>query len=397
MTRSPKAGITFWVFFMLLLFRGIEIDSSLASQDELVKGRKKIQTINKALTKEKRKLGAAKKKEKKILTELDRIERQIAVKKQKLGMIQADLKEAEDKIKTFPSRIRPLKRLVAKQEKRLKERLVARYKMGTGGYIKLLFASQSYISFDSRIRFMNAILEHDTRLIRDFQNNLDLLNESKEKLKRKEEELIRGRKKIQNQRMELAGKEREKKRFLRSIMTKKVLYIKAIQEYEEASKELHKLLKKLGKKDSGSQRRKIIETRKTFGYWKGRLPLPLKGRISKRFGKKVHPLLHTYVFYKGIGIEAPIGSRVRSIHQGRVIFAGWVKGYGNILIIDHGDNYYTLFAYLSKTLKGMGERVKRGEIIGLVGDSNSLEGAHLYFEIRQNGKPVNPLNWLALK
>jgi septal ring factor EnvC (AmiA/AmiB activator) len=397
MAWSPKAGVTFGIFFMLFLFWGTEISRSLASQDELVKGRKKIQTIDKALTKEKRKLRAAKKKEKKILTELDRIEKQIAVKKQKLGKIQADLKEAEDKIKTFPSRIRSLQRLVGKQEKRLKERLVARYKMGAGGYLKLLLASQTRISFDSRIRFMNAILEHDTRLIRDYQNNLDLLNKSKEKLELIEEELIRGRKATQDQRKELARKEREKRQFLRSIKTKKVLYVKAIREYEEAAKELQKLLKKLGKRGSEPKRRKIIETRRTFEYWKGRLPVPLKGRISKRFGKKVHPLLHTYVFYKGIGIEAPIGSRVRSIFQGRVIFSGWVKGYGNILIINHGDNYYTLFAHLSKSLKGMGERVKRGEIIGMVGDSNSLEGAHLYFEIRQNGKPVNPLNWLALK
>ncbi len=397
MTWGPKAGVIFGMLFMLFLLSGIETNRSSAFEDELVKGKRQIKTINKALTKQKQKLGIVKKKEKRVLTELDRVERQIVSKKRKLRSIRADLKKLEDKSKAIPPQIHALEKLVNKQEKLLKERLVARYKMGAGGYLKLIFASSSYIPFENRLRSMNAILEYDARLIKDYQKNLALLKEARQRLEQKEKKLTLGRKRIQNQKMELAKKEKQKRRFLRSIKTKKDLYIKAIREYEEASNEIQKLLRDLKQKGSESPPRLKIERRRAFGYWKGRLPFPLKGRISKEFGKKIHPQLNTYVFYKGIGIEAPIGSKVRSVYQGRVIFSGWLKGYGNVLIIDHEDHYYTLFAHLSRSLKVTGERIKSREIIGLVGDSDSFDGAHLYFEIRHNGKPVNPLNWLAMK
>jgi septal ring factor EnvC (AmiA/AmiB activator) len=399
MSWGPKAGITFGMICAVLFFEGTEINSALAAKDDLAKGKKKIQTINKALTKERKKLSNAKKRERKVLTELDQIERQVSERKKRLGKIQADLKNVEGKIKIIPSRIHNLEKLVGHQEKRLKERLVARYKMGAGGYLKLLFTSTSHTSFENRMRSMNAILEHDVRLIKDYENNLSLLRKAKESLTWQENELIQGRKRIQNQRMELARKKRQKKQFLNYIKAKKELYIKAIREYEEASKELQELLKELEKKEkvSNSKPRRIKVGRRAFKYWKGNLPFPVEGRISKGFGKKINPVLHTYVFYKGIEIEAPIGSKVRSIHWGKVIFSSWLKGYGNVIIIDHGDIYYTLFAHLSKSLKDVGERVDSGEIIGLVGDYDSFEGAHLYFEIRHNGKPINPLNWLAKK
>jgi septal ring factor EnvC (AmiA/AmiB activator) len=113
------------------------------------------------------------------------------------------------------------------------------------------------------------------------------------------------------------------------------------------------------------------------------------------YGKIKHPTFNTYTFNKGIGIGTPEGSDFRVIDGGQVLYADWFKGYGNLLIVDHGDSYYSLYAHASELLVRVGEGVKRQQIVGRTGEGSSLNGPALYFEIRHHGKPENPLEWLA--
>jgi septal ring factor EnvC (AmiA/AmiB activator) len=111
------------------------------------------------------------------------------------------------------------------------------------------------------------------------------------------------------------------------------------------------------------------------------------------FGKVKHPEFSAELFRKGIDIEAPYGEQIRAVEGGRVIFADRFPGYGKMMVVDHGDRYYTVYAHLSELLKKNGETVRKGEPIALVGDSDSLAGARLYFEIRKDGKPLDPVPW----
>jgi murein hydrolase activator len=97
----------------------------------------------------------------------------------------------------------------------------------------------------------------------------------------------------------------------------------------------------------------------------------------------------------GVDIEAPSGAPVRAVAPGRVVHAGWFKGYGNLVIVDHGDGYHTLVAHLTAMQTAMGEEVDAGDVLGTVGDSGSLKGPYLYFEIREKGRPVDPRPWLG--
>jgi septal ring factor EnvC (AmiA/AmiB activator) len=101
------------------------------------------------------------------------------------------------------------------------------------------------------------------------------------------------------------------------------------------------------------------------------------------------------VFRNGIDIEAPAGEVIKAVEKGKVVFADRFSGYGKMLIIDHGARYYSVYAHLSEFLKKMGDTVKRGEAIALVGDSDSLAGAELYFEMRKDGKSIDPLPWFG--
>ena len=97
---------------------------------------------------------------------------------------------------------------------------------------------------------------------------------------------------------------------------------------------------------------------------------------------------------KGIDIRAAEGAEVRTIGTGSVVFSGWLKGYGNLVIVDHGSNFHSLYAHLSNSQVDVGNEVEEGEVIGQVGDTGSLKGSYLYFEIRKGGQAVDPLPWL---
>jgi septal ring factor EnvC (AmiA/AmiB activator) len=132
---------------------------------------------------------------------------------------------------------------------------------------------------------------------------------------------------------------------------------------------------------------------KGFGSLKGHLSMPAKGEVIGGFGRHKHPEFNSYTVSNGISIAAPIGSDIHAVYDGQVIFADYFKGYGNMVIVDHGGGYFSLYAHASRILKKVGSPVGRNEIVASVGDTDSIKGALLYFEIRFQGKPVDPAPW----
>ena len=132
-----------------------------------------------------------------------------------------------------------------------------------------------------------------------------------------------------------------------------------------------------------------------FAARKGQLPLPARGQITVGFGRVVNPKFNTVTVQNGVDVEAPAGAPVRAVAPGRVVHAGWFKGYGNLVIVDHGEGFHTLVAHLASMQTAMGEQVDAGDVLGTVGDSGSLKGPYLYFEIRERGRPVDPRPWLG--
>lgn len=122
--------------------------------------------------------------------------------------------------------------------------------------------------------------------------------------------------------------------------------------------------------------------------------MPVKGEVIETFGKHKHPQFNSYTFTKGLVIAAPLGSEIRAIYEGTVIYAEYFKGYGNMVIIDHGGGYFSLYAYASRITKKVGSEVGKGEVVAAVGDVDSAKGPALYFEIRHQGKPVDPNGWV---
>jgi murein DD-endopeptidase MepM/ murein hydrolase activator NlpD len=128
---------------------------------------------------------------------------------------------------------------------------------------------------------------------------------------------------------------------------------------------------------------------------KGHLPYPVSGIVEVGFGKVVNPRFNTVTVQKGIDLRAAVGTHVYCVGQGTVVYSGWLKGYGNLVIVDHGGGYHSLYAHLEKSDVEVGNELEEGEELGSVGDTGSLKGAYLYFEIRREGQAIDPLPWLA--
>lgn len=131
-----------------------------------------------------------------------------------------------------------------------------------------------------------------------------------------------------------------------------------------------------------------------FRDLKGRLSLPVRGELANRFGS---PRADGGVIWKGLFIRSSSGSEVKAIAAGRIVFADWLRGFGNLLIVDHGDNYMSLYGNNETIHKQIGDSVRGGDTIATVGNSGGNPDSGLYFELRHQGKPFDPLNWVRIK
>ena len=122
--------------------------------------------------------------------------------------------------------------------------------------------------------------------------------------------------------------------------------------------------------------------------------MPVKGKIVFRFGPHKNTKLNVVNFQSGIQIKADRGEPIRAVFDGQILYADWFKGYGNMIIIDHGENYYTVYAHAEELFASKGDTIDMGDAVATVGDSGSMIGPSLHFEVRHHGKPVDPLKWI---
>jgi septal ring factor EnvC (AmiA/AmiB activator) len=181
---------------------------------------------------------------------------------------------------------------------------------------------------------------------------------------------------------------------LEKIRRDETLRLAAIESLKDAAGELEKTLERLRNQGIGLPPEAPEAEIRDFAGLKGLLPLPVKGKIVTRFGKYRNREFNVVNFRSGIDIRADRGEPIHAVSAGRVLFAEWFKGYGNMIIVDHGLFYYTVYAHAEELFKKKGETVQNGEVIATVGDTDSLIGPGLYFEIRHHGKPLDPSNWL---
>jgi septal ring factor EnvC (AmiA/AmiB activator) len=240
---------------------------------------------------------------------------------------------------------------------------------------------------------MTHIVREDRRRIDEFSGLTDELADTREQRRQKLGEITARRDEVGRERASLRKSEKEKETLHASVRKEKIDREKAIERLEQETKRLESLIGNLEK-----QRLMAVE-RERLGMYSldraiGMLQWPVAGNVVTHFGSHVDPDLGTRVESNGIDIRAEKGSAVRAVAPGRVEFSDWWQSYGKMVIVSHSDGYYSLYSHLSRVLMPVGKDVKEGDVIGEVGDTGSLSGPVLHFEIRKGREAKDPLVYL---
>ena len=373
---------------------------------EMTRAREKARTLEKKIKSSEAAVVSYTKKEAAVIRSLDKIERSLDASRKRVAASRAELSRIDDEIARNQSALDQLEKEIAAAETYAAGRLVALYKLGWLGKINILASSDSMGEMLQRERALSMILDQDEQHLEILeQDHLRLEALQAKQQKRKAAKLVL-EKEHRLRAGEMLTEKKRKAAVLSEIRGKKSLELAAIEVFREDAKNLDSVIRQLGlaiereaQKVSASKVRDKKEipreaVPKSFTTRKGLLKLPVKGKIKNPFGTYRNEKFKTMNFRSGIDISADRGEPVYAVFPGRVLYSSWFKGYGNMLIIDHGDHYYTVYAHVEELFKKKGEVVEDNEVIATVGDTGSLEGPGLYFEVRYHGKPLDPVKWI---
>jgi len=349
----------------------------------------KLDNIKKRIIQKEKKLKEYKKKEGQVIERLNRLEKQLINENIKVDEINKKISKIKRDIKRSRVIINKLNSEINEISVVLEKRLVALYKYHRRSGLRILLSSKTYNDFIRQDKLLNEIVSKDYALIKKSLNKIEDRISQEKKLRKQKASFEKEKESYFINSSKINSTKKDKLTLLKDTRKKKDLQISAINELKKYAKKLQDFIDKLP-----SDQIEFKQLANKFSAMKGKLSFPVKGKIISKFGRTEHPDLHTFTFQKGIEIKSPFGMKIKSIFKGKVIYAGWFKGYGNMIIINHGENYYSLYAHAEKLFKQIGEIVEENEAVALVGDTNSLNGSCLYFEIRHKGKPQNPLRWL---
>lgn len=332
-----------------------------------------------------RKLSVAVEREKSILGDLERLDRSLRRMESDLAFYKRRVRLTERRIKELTGSIAQLSREEKAMRSKAAERLRAMYKFGYNGldrgYISFLLSSNSTSQLLTRAKYLSAIAKADMEMLVKLKSQIERLQRQREELERERRKLERAKSTVERRKREIARARSERKRLLDRYRAEKRVYQNTIAQLEENIRRLDSLMERLSKGE-----RPMTDLVRLSLEDLGALPWPVSGDIIPNPTKEL----------KGVTIKAPHGTDVISIYDGVVEYARWFDGLGIglMVIINHGHGYRSLYAHLSDITVSEGEKVRKGQVIGKVGDTGSLVGPALYFEIRRGLIPMDIRRWV---
>ncbi len=387
---SKNLNIIFSINISLVLFFFLLPAAFGFEEKEIKRLKKKADVVEKKIGKSQTEIIKFSRKEATIIHSVNKIDvslnkarRQISVNKSKLSTLEKKISKNTNEYKKLTKQIESTEDYAAK-------RLVALYKINQVGQLHLLVTAGSMYEMFQRKMALERILEYDEKIRKDFIEDKARLKKVLNRLNQQQRKKVALEETINKQIGTMSQRRKNRKKLLKKIRSKKSYELAALYSYKKTAKDLDETIESLSIKLKQDNQNK----KSSFQAFKGLLKMPVKGKIVRFFGAYKNDKLNVTNFYSGIDIRAKRGEPVVAVSDGKIIYSSWFKGYGNMIIIDHGSSYYTLYAHLEEVHRTNGAEIKTGEIIATVGDTGSLTGPNLHFEVRHHGKPVDPLEWL---
>ena len=366
--------------------------------------RSEYKRIQRDLHLQRKKLESAKKMERSVLSdlratteELNDMEGRLAAQRKKIRKLQGDIASVQEEITLN-------KEHMQQQWNYLKKRLRTLQRMEKGNDAVLVLISGADIAKTLRMtRYLKDISSYDHGLIVNYSEAVKSLGAKQDRLNQLSGSLKAEEKKMAALEESLKEKKRERESLLVSVRKEKSTYQQMIRELQESSQKMLRIIQEAERLEREARKRKgkkqgtaeeEPEGESAFSRLKGKLRMPVSGTVALQYGSQMDPIFNLPVFRSGIHIKAPLGTTVRAVSEGKVVFADEFKGYGQLVIISHGGNYHTLYGNLSRIFSQKGAIINENDPVGTVGESGTLGASGLYFEIRYKGKPLDPHQWL---
>jgi len=328
-----------------------------------------------------------------ILTALDRTNQMLQRHQRLSASLDAELEELDQKIESTRTAMDDMARRIRTLEIYLSRRLVVLYKISRMGTLHVLAPADSLAEMIKRKTALERILDHDERTRQTMAAQYaDLQDLQGQMIRHQEDKRVRFAE-FERQAAAVLRERSRREALLGRIRDQQEVQRAAIEALKEAARELEREIQTLGRPPEVSAPRRPAAS-PSLAASKGLLIFPVNGRIQNYYGPYRLPRLNIQAFRNGVDIAAERGEPVRSVHAGTVLYARWFRAYGNIVVIDHGDHYYTVYAHLEDVFKSVDNRVEAGDVIATVGDSGAMDATGLYSEIRHYNRPLDPLEWL---
>jgi len=280
---------------------------------------------------------------------------------------------------------------LAQQQRLLAQQIRASYAMGNQGYAKLFLNQEDPTAIGRTLIYYDYLNQSRVHNIKAIDQRIATLSRIEADIQRKQQRIAIAQQQRQKEKGALEKQQRSRQAILANIQKDIKNQAQRLVQLEQTRKDLQHLLKSLS--EALADIPPDVGNIKPFSQLKGKLLRPAIGKVNHHFGKRRKG--GGNIRWQGITITAKTGTQVNAVHHGRVAFSDWLRGFGLLVIIDHGGGYMSLYGHNESLYKDAGEWVGSGEIIATVGESGGQSNSGLYFEIRKNGKPQNPRSWLA--
>jgi septal ring factor EnvC (AmiA/AmiB activator) len=379
---------------VVMIGLGTPAGASADSLNEKIdRERRSLEQLKDQIEEKRRQADEAGKRRESILQGIQTLDERHMHYRQSHQEISRKLRKKDQEIEAINAQIARLRDGVQIRQEAILARLRVQYMDGRFGHWRPLLASDSYGDFQRRLRYLSAVSARDYGLIETFKSDMASMQEAERHRETARVGMVAYKRSTEKHLEEIKGVKKEKKLYLAKLTQEKESYERALQELERSASRIDSMLREL------EQRRRAAAAKPPAGSLpkgvRGGLPWPAEGSVLTYFGRQKHPTFNTYVQRKGIEIRTLEGSAIHAVMPGTVVYADWLKGYGLVIILDHANGFFSLYAHASKILTSVGSQVGSAQAIGETGDTGMTGENTLYFELREGAEPVDPLQWLA--
>jgi len=391
MRRVPGPALALFLAALLLPVSRVSPQTEPAAKSQSVSEfEQRLTRINGQIKDLKSRLEAEARKETSILSSLARINLNKSIVERELAAQNVELERGRAELAAIQANIRTLRAGIERERVSMERTLVTLYKFGRVDFFQFLLRARDIETYAAESKHLSLLARSQDQAVAGYLASLEELRAAESALESKQADLAAMARAAKLKRQELETEARKNATMVREIRLNRTTYQQTLQELSESAEELQKLMDKII-----SQEWVLPAAWVPLYERRGRLPWPIEGPVITAFGFEKNPHFNTVVMNKGVEISPAQGkSLILAVHPGKVVYADYFQGYGNLLIVDHGMTYYTLYGHCSEFLASVGEMVRAGQPLAVVGDTGSLKGECLYFELRYKTKALDPLQWL---